>query len=614
MDEEEVLLGTQPTTQSQEEARPEYPVPASISESAALPLEMQQLYSGAKATPSAAATAARKFTPGFVKGVVDPTTRQGISSALQNLQRIGQVSKGAVDASRLASMASPLALYGAIDYGVRAATGKGVSERVGEGIGTGVSRMAGMDPMAEVPGISAGELMDAENQRRRSAGEPEMSVQESKSMLDTLVGRGFKDDITAPSLATLQQRQAPRRQGRAEVETVGDANIPSPTAFSPGLMPVAPQTPQAPTPDEAVDSVRTKLDSVQAPAAPAVPASVAAEQAPAPAPAAPVAPAAPAAPVDPVTAPISAAEFMQQSPGGEGVPAPQVISGTPQEGLVPVIDPTSGDLVYADPATATSFTAPRQRQAPSLASIQADPFYQQAMRERSIRQAGGENMYLKESMARQETIEDQAQRPGETAAERDTRVAQSKVKRSASAAGRRYTDAQLRRMFPDKEDRRRAKAQDQAGINPLTDRPYAQEQQESAAVDARIAELERRGEPKRSEYDIANEAAENTARAEGLQSGTPEFTARVNELRGITLYGSEYIPPVGAGSQAGYTAEQAKEMGFPYYETMEAYNAADEAGELKDFDGKRVIVAGQIEIHRQEGSQKNKKTILNRRN
>jgi hypothetical protein len=231
------------------------------------------------------------------------------------------------------------------------------------------------------------------------------------------------------------------------------------------------------------------------------------------------------------------------------------------------------------------------------------------MRERSAQQRGD---FLKDSMARDARIEEQRQRPGETATERDTRVAQSKVKRSESAAGRRYTDAQLRDMYPDKDDRAAAKAKDKAGINPLTDRPYAQEQQESAAVDARIAELERRGEPKREEYDIANEAAERTARAEGLQPGTPEYTERVNELRGMTLYGSEYIPPAPAGSKAGYTAEQAQELGFPYFETMEAYESADEAGELDDRDGQKVIVAGQIETHRK--AKATKAAGKNRRN
>lgn len=628
-EEEEVLLGTKPSTQAQEEDRVQYPVPAAISESAGVPLELQQLYSGIKSTPSAVASAARRFTPEFVKSVIDPTTRQGMSSALQNLQRIGQASKGAVDASRLASLASPLALYSVIDYGVREATGKGVSERVGEKIGTGVSRLAGMDPMAEVPGISAGELMNAENQRRISAGEPEMSLQESKSMLDTLVGRGFQDDITAPSLATLQQRQepqAPRRQGRAEAEArVNPDSAPFDPLDRPAIgqgmegprtdagIPTRPAAGQGITPDEAVDSVRAQLSSVQAPAAPTVPATVAAEQAPAPAPTAPaVAPVAPAAPVDPVTAPISAVDFMQQSPGGAGVPAPQVISGTPQEGLVPVIDPTSGDLVYADPATAASFSAPAPaRQGPSLASIQADPFYQQAMRERSIQQAGGENRFLKDSMARDARIEDRRQRPGETVTERDTRVAQSRTQKSASAAGRNYTDAQLRDMFPDKKDRAAAKAKDRAGINPVTDKSYAEEEQERRYVDATIAERQKRTEPASTDYDIANQAAEQTAAAEGLQPGTPEYGARVNQLRGMTLYGDEYYAPAPVSPGKGYTAEQAQELDIPYFETIEDYNAADAAGQLAGRDGQKVIVAGQVERHKQEDSKKKAKEKRN---
>ena len=613
MDEEEVLLGGQPTTQPQEQPSStgffgNLDKVAGVAGNVFEGLETASL--GGKAISPALNVLKNVVS----KSPLDEAYRAPIA---QGLGRGSNLTKGLNFMSRVPGPTRALGAVLAADEIVKDVTG----QRTGAHLGDLYLKGMGQDS-TDLPAIGASELIQAENERRLQAGEPEMSVGETSSMLDMLSRQGFRDDLTAPSLETLQQQQlqelqSRRRYGREEAEArapaidtvafdprdrpaIGagmegprtDANIP--------VRPAAGQGMEGPrTADEATDAVRAALESVQAPAAqaPAAPASVVQ--------ATPAAPVAPAAPVDPVTAPISAAEFMQQSPGGDGVPAPQVISATPEEGLVAVIDPRSGDLVYADPATASSLSTPAPaRQAPSIASIQADPFYQQAMRDRSKPQGSTSDTYLDDSMSRDARIEEQKQRPGETAAERDTRVAQSKTQKSASAAGRRYTDAQLRDMFPRKKDREAAKAKDRAGINPLTDRPYAEEAQESAAVDARIAELERRGQPDRTEFDIANQAAEQTAKAEGLQPGTPEYTARVNELRGMTLYGNEYYAPVSTVADKKYTAEQARELDIPYFDTMEAYNAADAAGELADRDGKAVIIAGKAEKHRQESPKK----------
>ena len=381
-------------------------------------------------------------------------------------------------------------------------------------------------------------------------------------------------------------------------------------------IPIRPAAGQGINPDEAIDSIRDALDSVQAPAAtaaPAVPASVAAEPAPtAPTeptePTAPTAPTAPVAPVDPVTAPISADEFIEQSPGGEGVPEPQVISATPQEGLVPAKDPSTGRLVYVDENTATQMFETNRAQ--EIARQEAAQRAAQSPEMQAITE-GNLNRVIQE--ARQREAERAASMP----------ITGEKQASDSPNAGRRYTDAQLRDMFPNKEDRKRAKALDQAGFDPLGKGRY----QDMEAERARKAEDERRRDElleirkrqqeqtARNEFDKANQAAENTARAEGLQPGTPEYTARVNELRGITLYGSEYIPPATpANGKASYTAEQAKEFGFPYFETMEAYEAADEAGNLSQLpDGQKVIVAGQVETHRKPQKQQKKQRQPRRR-
>ena len=131
-------------------------------------------------------------------------------------------------------------------------------------------------------------------------------------------------------------------------------------------------------------------------------------------------------------------------------------------------------------------------------------------------------------------------KPEESQTQKDTAAADSKVIKSKSAQGRRYTDSDLRRAFPDPEEYQAARVKDMNGINPFSDESYADEEIDRQNV---IADTAARGrtnvdEPEQTQAEIIQEAidfATELATATGFIPGTKEFKERVNEIMSSKL-------------------------------------------------------------------------------
>jgi len=193
---------------------------------------------------------------------------------------------------------------------------------------------------------------------------------------------------------------------------------------------------------------------------------------------------------------------------------------------------------------------------------------------------GGTGSFAGDSEARDAKVREMDRRPGESQAGRDTRLANEKVTRSASAEGRAYTDSELRRAFG--EDYQEAIIKDRNGINPFTDKTYADEELERQNL---IEDTEAR---KRSNVDDPPESptkaiedarakAEAMAAASGLSPGDPDYEDfildSIETMTGIPRYRK---PP-------------------PKYADDAAADAAHAAGDLKVGDS--FVMDGEMRVY-----------------
>jgi len=167
------------------------------------------------------------------------------------------------------------------------------------------------------------------------------------------------------------------------------------------------------------------------------------------------------------------------------------------EGMSPFID-QSGKVAYADPETANRMNALAGQEAQENRAAQQRFLASDAAKEMSNRQLNAviNSTYSQESKAREGRLAARDKQPGESQADRDTRIAQSKTTGSTGSSGSSSADGLT--------DNQRSKIygagtkefeMSKAGINPQTGRRFADEQQElerqNAYDDARIASLER---------------------------------------------------------------------------------------------------------------------------
>jgi len=167
------------------------------------------------------------------------------------------------------------------------------------------------------------------------------------------------------------------------------------------------------------------------------------------------------------------------------------------------------------------------------------------------------------SAERDQRLRASDRQPGESQAERDTRNAQSKTQQSVSAAGRKYTDSQLRRLFPNDADYQAARVKDTQGMDPLTNQDYADQDLDRSEKQSRIDARDRGAEEPTNAINAARADAEQIAQElYGLEPGSEEYDSYVRDSILEATGALAYIPPT------------------PTYTAAEA-DAAHAAGKLK---------------------------------
>ena len=166
------------------------------------------------------------------------------------------------------------------------------------------------------------------------------------------------------------------------------------------------------------------------------------------------------------------------------------------EGMSPFID-QSGKVAYADPETANRMNALAGQEAQENRAAQQRFLASDAAKEMSNRQLNAviNSTYSQESKAREGRLAARDKQPGESQADRDTRIAQSRTTGSTGSSGSSsadgLTDNQRSKIYGSGS---KEAEMSKAGINPQTGRRYAEEQEEGrrqeAYDDARIASLE----------------------------------------------------------------------------------------------------------------------------
>jgi hypothetical protein len=193
---------------------------------------------------------------------------------------------------------------------------------------------------------------------------------------------------------------------------------------------------------------------------------------------------------------------------------------------------------------------------------------------------GGTGSFAGDSKAREDRLRENERRPGESQAGADTRAANEKVTRSVSAQGRTYTDSELRRAFGD--DYQKARIKDMNGINPFTDKTYADEELERQNLIEDTEARKRSGadDPPESPTKIIEDArakAEAMAEASGLSPDDPDYDDfildSIESITGIPRYRK---PP-------------------PQYADDAAADAAHAAGDLKVGDS--FVMNGEVRVY-----------------
>jgi hypothetical protein len=186
---------------------------------------------------------------------------------------------------------------------------------------------------------------------------------------------------------------------------------------------------------------------------------------------------------------------IQTAPAG-----PTISSIRTEDAPAAFMDPNNpGSLLYGNQETADRFNEQARQQMQQ--SIEASQRASKEVTERMLARAQGEvSAREAESRAREQR-----------AAKRSEMFLPPEER--SDAGKKRFTDAQLRRMYPDEADRAKAKV----GINPRTDETFESEdaareqetrlaQQQIAANDAQLEQFRKENRP---EYDIALETANN---------------------------------------------------------------------------------------------------------
>ena len=351
-----------------------------------------------------------------------------------------------LSASRLARVGGPGALiYGAADLGLEALTGRGLSERIGEGVGGAVGNLL-------FPGAQS---------------QPAFTEAETLQDLAAMSSSEIQTPSVAPSnalLEMLERADERERMGLPRQAALGIIDAPSPV-----VDPFTGQTIESPTPFNANNSLPAGMTMGQAAIMKALPNQ---NQG-----------------MDMNQQAISNAQIQGVTQGQETMQG--------QEATAPSLDQTLSQFMRNEDASeqrTEQFVDPqgrlRRRLTPEASALQGfapgvqplAPEYTDFERESLARQirSGGTGSFAGDSAALQARIAERDRLPGETQTERDTRIARSRTT-GGQTVGMSFDDA-----------RRRAEGQLAARgiINPPASQVNALARSIQAAEPERLAELE----------------------------------------------------------------------------------------------------------------------------
>ena len=569
------------------------------------------------------ASLAKKYAPESVVSSVGNFLQKNpnLQSVAKNLTSVGG------KAAKITNV--QLFAYTVADSAVREVTGEGISERVGEGIG--------------------------ENLAKGDINKPAFSARERQAIQDGL-------NVNKPIFGNKRGRRVivgyePLSQGAIteddKIDNLQNAlkSVPDTPQVVPGTLPTAEESGQ-----RLIDAAKElypgafPAEAPVAPAAPALPALTTPQEAgqglintakelyPGAFP--PAAPAAPALP-DPVRTALTTEQMQGLSPDAlQAIRTPSipesVTSAEAPAGLGPLrpVDPRTGEFLPPEVIAAgerAGLTFPSQVALPQEQAPIA-PMSEAETRARLQSRFGAPTISqiqaLPEGQGRGAAVDAQGRmiprtvqpQEAEGSAEtqksqtqKDTATADEKVTRSVSAQGRRFTDSELRRAFGDGYQEARIK--DANGINPFTDKTYADEKLERENLIADTEARKRTGtdtpDSPTKVIEDARAQAEAMAELYGLTPGTPEYDQYVRSAVAEKLGFPEYFKPTpgltDAEANAAYERGELK-IGEQYTAPngeIRVYMGPDKAEEGSKPKGKRSSrLNKQIEEDKREQEQK----------
>lgn len=355
-----------------------------------------------------------------------------VSKALRIGSQVGKVGlKGA---------GIPLFAYSALDSGVRGATGRGVSERIGEDVIAPVA--SGVQKLVTGDRMNQGAMTDAEQDLISKGLNPQKPIKDRRGRITGYEKVSLTEDL-------------PTSQTSPNLSSVAGA------AGAAGASPsVADQS-------SALDNLRNSLNNIQG--------VVGGGEVPLQ-----------SVSADGAMQPISEqdAQAFQAMQRLQGTPT---YSGVQEEGMVPVVDPTGQrsfmtpeDKALAEERMLQQKIAQQQR----MVGMLQDPAYQDFRDQQRAEQAAGRATFEQASMLKDANI--------------DAAKAAREAAEASPSAGDPFTSAQLRDAFGGGDKLKAAKALMRAGINPFTNKSLEVEALQEAQLRSNLAE-----EPTQNKYEQA---------------------------------------------------------------------------------------------------------------
>ena len=458
----------------------------------------------------------------LAKKVAPESVVSSVGNFLQKNPNLQSVAKNLTSVGGKAAKITnvPLFAYTVADSAVREATGRGISERTGEEIGGAVGNL--LFPGAEERSAftAAPTLQALADQKAQGAMTEDDKVDNLQSALQSVPDT---PQVVPGTLPTAQES--------------GQRLIDAAKEFYPGAF--APEAPAVPTIPAAPAAPGLSPDALQAIQSPTIPESVTSAEVP---------------------AGLGPMQFIDRETGEPLDPA--VVKAVQDAGMERFL----AQGAFPEPQAPTKI--PPMGEAETKAILQSRFSAPTALQQQDTR------AYDNASAERDQRIKANDRQPGESQAARDSRVADSRKIQSENMKNRKYTDSQLRRLFPNNAEYQAARVKDIEGIDPLTNQDYADQDLDRQDTQSRIDARDRGAEDPAQIIKDARAKAQAMAEESGLSPDDPDYDEYIlNTISEITNI-PRYIKPI------------------PKYPNDAAADAAYAAGDLREGDD--VNVNGKI--------------------